>query len=185
MERAQLMFGCYRRGDANDPDTYVAAVSMVLSRYSAEVVKTVTDPFSGLPSRKSESGWTGLPDVADVKQACEDEAARAERYQQLGARKPVPRIEGPKLPGRRGNVFVPVGVPQYPAMVERCKTADPADWRTDSFNGKTGIWVPYPWLIDAPRAARTSFTTFTDAQLRELYPQPKAMVKDEEEGVPF
>src|SRR5688572_11161104 len=78
-ERARLMFGCYRRGDANDPDTYVMAVTAVLMRYSPDVVRTVTDPYSGLPSRKSESGWSGLPDVADVKQACEAEAARQER----------------------------------------------------------------------------------------------------------
>src|SRR3990167_5280588 len=67
-ERARLLFGCYRRGDANDPDTYVAAVTAVLAHFSAEVVKAVTDPYSGLPGRKSESGWTGMPDVAEVKE---------------------------------------------------------------------------------------------------------------------
>jgi hypothetical protein len=49
------MFGCYRRDEAADPDTYVAAITMVLSRYSAEVVEAATDPFSGLPSRKKKN----------------------------------------------------------------------------------------------------------------------------------
>ena len=171
-ERARLMFGCYRKGDANDPDTYVAAVAMVLSRYSAEIVQAITDPFSGLPSRKTESGWSGLPDVADVKLACETEATRRERYKQLGSRKPVPRITGPKQ--NRANVFVPDTAPQYAPFVERAKTADPMDWRRDEA-GRPGIWVPHQWMFDSASVGRTQFSTFTPEQLRAMYPpaEPK------------
>jgi hypothetical protein len=31
-ERARLLLGCYRTGDANDPETYVAAITAILSR---------------------------------------------------------------------------------------------------------------------------------------------------------
>lgn len=70
------MFGQYRRGDANDPDTYVASVAAVLSGYPPETIKYVTDPRTGMasnPKRDPKTGqtWTGLPDVADVKLACE------------------------------------------------------------------------------------------------------------------
>ena len=177
--RAKLMFGCYRRGDANDPDTYVAAVAMVLSRYSAEVVQAITDPFSGLPSRKSESGWTGLPDVADVKAACEAEAARRDRIKTLGTRRPMPQIEGPKR--NRGNVLVRSNVPQYQAMLERTKTAGPLDWRWDE-KEPSAIWVPYPWLGEGARAA-PAFTTFTEEQLRAMYAPRKP--EEDLEGVPF
>lgn len=60
------MFGCYRRGDANDPDTYTAAVAAVLTRYAPEVVAQVTDPRTGLPSRSDF-----LPTVKEVHDACE------------------------------------------------------------------------------------------------------------------
>src|SRR5262245_1230955 len=115
-KRARLMFGCYRRTEAADPDTYCAAVTMVLSRYSAEVVTAVTDPYSGLPSLKKENGYSGLPDVADVKEACEEEAARAQRmakYREMGKTefKRLPRP--PAQPGDWANVLVLKTTPQY------------------------------------------------------------------------
>ncbi len=75
-ERARLLFGCYRRGDANDPETYVAAVAAVLADYPETTMRYVTDPRSGLPSQKKRDPktgqeWGGLPDVADIKSACE------------------------------------------------------------------------------------------------------------------
>ena len=66
MERTRLMFGCYRKGDANDPDTYTAAVAAVLAEYPAEVIKAVTDPRTGLPRKVS---W--LPTVKEISDACD------------------------------------------------------------------------------------------------------------------
>src|ERR1700733_10534882 len=60
-ERARLLLGCYRTGDANDPDTYVAAIAATLARYSAQIITDVTHPVTGLPSKK---GW--LPTVKEV-----------------------------------------------------------------------------------------------------------------------
>src|SRR4051812_40675540 len=37
-ERAKLLLGCYRTGEANDPQTYVAAITAVLSRFPEEVM---------------------------------------------------------------------------------------------------------------------------------------------------
>lgn len=144
-ERAKILFGCYRRGDANDPDTYVAAVSMVLSKYAVEVIKAVTDPYSGLPSKKKENGYSGMPDVADVREACDNEAtriARMERYRVL----PAPDFTRARLPrpapapGDLATVFVPDSNPRFAALVEWAKTADPRKWKYD---GRAGIVVSY------------------------------------------
>ena len=62
------MFGCYRKDDAHDPDTYAAAISAVLAEYPEGVVRYVTDPRTGLP-RKMKF----LPSVAEVSEACEYE----------------------------------------------------------------------------------------------------------------
>lgn len=64
-QRAKLLLGCYRTGDANDPETYVAAITAVLARYPEEVITEVTHPVMGLPSKK---GW--LPTVKEVSDAC-------------------------------------------------------------------------------------------------------------------
>lgn len=67
-ERAKLLLGCYRTGDANDPNTYVAAITAVLSRYPERVVIDVTNPknAASLPNQK-----TWLPSVKEVFDACE------------------------------------------------------------------------------------------------------------------
>lgn len=62
------MFGCYRKGEANDPDIYAAAISAVLADYDMEVIRAVTDPRKGLPRRIA---W--LPNVKEVGDACEEQ----------------------------------------------------------------------------------------------------------------
>jgi len=69
-ERARLLLGCYRTGDANDPDTYVAAITAILARYPEQVITEVTHPATGLPSKKS---W--LPTVKEVADACVEAVA--------------------------------------------------------------------------------------------------------------
>ena len=61
-----MLFGCYRKGDANDPDTYVAAITAVLSEYPADVIKRVTDPRLGI-ARKSKF----MPNLCELSEACE------------------------------------------------------------------------------------------------------------------
>ena len=152
------MFGCYRRGEANDPDTYVAAVAMVLSNYPAEIVRTITDPYSGLPSRKSQTGWSGLPDVADVREACEAEASRCERlnhYAKMPKYARVPELPDPCRGRQRANLFVPDCNPKFPALVardEKAATQSPC-WIEDAHrysNGeiRRGIMVPLSWFED-------------------------------------
>ena len=65
-QRARLLFGCYRKGDANDPETYVAAVTVVLAEYSGETIRRVTDPRTGLPRTNKF-----MPNPAEVAEACD------------------------------------------------------------------------------------------------------------------
>lgn len=60
------MFGCYRKGDANDPETYVAAITATLARYPQDVILDVTHPVDGLPGTNDF-----IPTVAEVRRACE------------------------------------------------------------------------------------------------------------------
>lgn len=90
------MFGCYRKGDANDPDTYVAAITATLSRYPEDVIRTVTHPATGLPIQNDF-----LPTVREVYLACEaierprrEEKAREERVRKQLAERAG--FEGPK-----------------------------------------------------------------------------------------
>jgi hypothetical protein len=77
MQRARLLLGCYRTGEANDPETYVAAITATLARYSEAIITEVTHPATGLPSRSS---W--LPTIKEVFEACEILAQRVLRMQE-------------------------------------------------------------------------------------------------------
>ena len=62
LNRAELLFACYRKDEAHDPQTYSAAVAAVLGDgYSREVVEYVTDPRTGIPSKQKF-----LPAVVEV-----------------------------------------------------------------------------------------------------------------------
>src|SRR6185436_2841024 len=64
--KARLMLGCYRKGEANDPQTYATAVAAMLAQYPEEVIEAVTSPLSGLPSRTDF-----MPTLKELKEACE------------------------------------------------------------------------------------------------------------------
>jgi hypothetical protein len=70
----RTLLGCYRRGDPEDPETYIAAVTATLAMFPPHVIKHVTSPLTGLPSRLKF-----LPAVAEVRGACEDMIRAEER----------------------------------------------------------------------------------------------------------
>jgi len=93
-ERARLLFGSFRTGNANDPDTYVAAVTAVLARYSEEIITEVTHPVFGLAK---QTDW--LPTVKEVYEACEKAAEpmyRRQREAKLIADTLAARAEPPR-----------------------------------------------------------------------------------------
>jgi hypothetical protein len=95
-----MLLGCYRTGDANDPETYVAAITAILARYPEEIITRVTHPATGLPSKK---GW--LPTVKEVSEACgeanseivEEEARLRRIREQVEMRERMERGERPSM----------------------------------------------------------------------------------------
>lgn len=68
------MLSCYRRDEAHSPEIYGAAVAAILGDYPRDVVDYITDPRTGLPSKQKF-----LPNVAEVREACDARAAAVER----------------------------------------------------------------------------------------------------------
>jgi len=100
-ERARLLLGQFRRGEANDPGTFVTSIAAVLARYSEAIVATVTDPRMGLATA---TDW--LPTVREVVEACEKLAVQeaiankreAVTAKTLAARsEELPRAERPTI----------------------------------------------------------------------------------------
>jgi hypothetical protein len=74
-QRTIMLLGCYRQGEAADPKVYVRAVAAVLAHYDEAVITAVTDPIRGLPG---STKW--LPNVAEVRAACEAQLKPARDY---------------------------------------------------------------------------------------------------------
>lgn len=141
IERAKVLFGCYRRGEANDPDAYVAAVAAVLSRYETDLIREVTDPNTGIQT--TEKYMSFMPNAGELKVYCESVATRHERLDRLGSL-PPPQLRLPPPPPRPGDlarVLVPASNPRYEHYFEWAKTADARLWRFD--DKRPGIWVAW------------------------------------------
>jgi hypothetical protein len=184
---ARRLFGSFRKGDANDPETYVAAVLTVLMDYSDAVVNEVCHPGRGLPAR-----CDFLPTMKEIKDACEGEAARADRmqtYAKLGTtQRRLPAPPSPMQP----TIFTPQGFPHYDKLVRRYEAGDrPAHYETRECVDKVvrpGIWTPFSWIDDAPIGAK-GFKPMSDAELRAFYPPAATAAppveRQAEEGIPF
>ncbi len=159
-ERAKMLFGCYRRVDANDPDTYVAALSVVLSTYDTDLIREVTDPRTGIQT--SEKHMTFMPSVGELKVYCDGLAARRDRMRKLGSL-PKPDFNRARLapperqPGDKATIFVPASNPRYPELLKWSETADK---RLFKFEQRPGIWVSY----DTWDQRQTSVRKPTDRQ---------------------
>jgi hypothetical protein len=73
LERTRILFACYRKDEAHDPEMYCAAVAAVLSIYPQWIVILATDPRTGLASTMKF-----LPTPAEVKEFCDNEAEKVE-----------------------------------------------------------------------------------------------------------
>jgi hypothetical protein len=149
MERARILFGGYRRGDANDPEAYVAAIAAVLALYSPGLIRIVTDPRTGIST--SEKFRTFMPQSGELKAYCDEQAAIMDRYARL-AMLPKPdfrrRLPSPPLAnGCRARLFVPAGSPGYEALVKRSQepNANRLDWKWGERSDVLGIWVSNEW----------------------------------------
>ena len=152
-----MLFGCYRRGDANDPEMYVSAVAAVLACYDVDLIREVTDPRTGIMT--TEKHMTFMPNAGELKVYCDGVAGRKERINRLAAL-PSPHQQRrlPAPPARAGDlatVWVSASHPKYQRFLDWSKTADDRLWRLEP--GKHGIWIAYDIATEphltAPKAA--------------------------------
>jgi hypothetical protein len=97
LERTRILFGCYRKTDANDPEIYLTAAVAILLQYPKTIIDHVTDPVHGLPASKYF-----LPSIAEIREACEIRS----RFEQTIA-KPAhkPRSQPYQTPARLPGQF--------------------------------------------------------------------------------
>lgn len=131
LSRTKILFSCYRKDEAHDPETYCSAVAATLSEFPRQVVEYVTDPRTGLPSSSKF-----LPNVAEVRAACVIEAGRLKL--RSGPKIVFTRSEPPYRPP--GDLFVAMDRPRYAEMSERLDK-EPHSGRRE----KGGIWIPHIW----------------------------------------
>lgn len=175
-ERAKLLFGGYRRGDANDPDTYVAAIAAVLACYDTEVIKRATDPRTGISQSDFMDGRfrSFMPNSGELKAYCdqqESKIGRERRWETLPSpqfRRLPPPLRIP-APGDRANVLVLKDAPQYARMVALTSEKNPREWRMDESD--RGIWVSLEWLAMLPERKPT-WKPLTPDELRAHYARP-------------
>lgn len=144
-----MLFGCYRRTDAADPDIYVAAVAAVLAVYDTELIREVTDPRTGIMTAEKHLGF--MPNAGELKVYCDAVAARRDRLQRLGSL-PAPNLNRPRLPppppmpGDKATVFVPEGHQRYLELVAWAQKphTDPRLWKFGrSSDARVGIWIAW------------------------------------------
>jgi hypothetical protein len=90
-QRALILIGCFRKADAADPEIYARAVVAVLLRWPVDVIKAVTEPATGIPSKIN---W--LPSIAEITTACEEAYAPIQRQrerEQALKRLPAPEVK--------------------------------------------------------------------------------------------
>ncbi len=66
LKQARTLLACYRKGEAEDPETYVAAVAALLDGYPEDVRAFVADPRTGIAGKVKF-----LPTLSEVRDACE------------------------------------------------------------------------------------------------------------------
>jgi hypothetical protein len=150
-DRAKVLFGSYRRGDANDPDAYVASIAAVLSLYDMELIRDVTDPRTGIQT--TEKHATFMPQAGELKRYCDGIAAHRANIARLGSL-PSPNFRTarlappPDLPGRHATTFIAASHERYPAAVEWTKQAEDKFWKAGKgLAGENGVWVCYAEFV--------------------------------------
>lgn len=181
-----MLFGAYRKADANDPDAYVASIAAVLSLYEADVVREVTDPRTGIQATEKFAAF--LPNAGELKLYCDGVAAYRERMKNYAAL-PSPNMARvflpppPPAPGDRANMFVPADHYRYASLVDWTRTADPRDWKFGkSSDGRAGLWIRWD-LWDDNRAGTKRLSTWSAPTLEELrkrYAKPHAQPDPDE-----
>ncbi len=102
LSKAKAIAGCYRRDEAQDPDTFASALALVLSDFPKSIVEYVADPRTGIIT----SYPMGLPQVGQIKAFCEATAARQYRLEQYSEQPKFQRYVAPPIKREPGTSYV-------------------------------------------------------------------------------
>jgi len=144
--QAKIICGCYRRDEAQDPETFAAALAAVLADYPEGIVTYAADPRTGVITKFP----MGLPNIGQIKQFLDDAVERQDRLNRYAARPKPARAEVfDKPPPTEPNLFVPDTSSRYGALAKRAER-EPARARFGSKVCKdgvrrTGVVVPLHW----------------------------------------
>lgn len=147
----------------------------MFEKYDPLVIEAVVDARNRHALQNVHKEWP--PTVGQVTAACEEEAERRERIRiaAASARKPIHHeyTPAPKFPGCRARLKIHPDAPQFATAKTWAESgaADPCDWRWDDDGS---IWVAFNWHIAATDAARSTWKSPTDAELRAYYGQKEA-----------
>lgn len=179
-DRAKVLFACYRRGDAHDPDAYVAAISAVLSLYDFDIIREATDPRTGISTNEKFRSF--MPNSGELKAHCDALAERRHRLEQLAKiPRPVPashRLEAPtdRPQGYVANIHVYEGHPRYAKLAEWTKTQAPKFFRFGPSDGIPGLWIPLNVWQDG--GAQQVAKKFEMPKSFALTPEARAVMAD-------
>jgi hypothetical protein len=134
--------------------------------YKPDIIREVTDPRTGISTVEKFRAFP--PNSGELKAYCDARVAYVARIREY-AKMPLvnfvrlpPQAPREKPPGHRANLIVPRDAAAFQAMVERSKTADPADWCWDP----KGIRVPQTWYGSGPSMAPAIRRTMADLAVR-------------------
>ena len=132
-------------------------VGMVLERYPDAIISEVASPITGIQRKRKQP-----PNLADVVEACEAEAARLTKIQRYGDMFTHRRLPRPKQ--HLANVLVRPSFEQYARLVMRAEKSPPNEWKVDE-EGR-GLWVPLGWIDDL---SKMEFKLYSAEQLEQIY----------------
>jgi hypothetical protein len=111
--RTELMFGCFRKGEANDPEIYAAGVAKTLAMYPRDCIDYVTDAVTGWPAKSDF-----FPSVREIRAECEAYCAPVRRAMEREA------AERRQIAERK-TLAIADGCPRktYEQLIEECRAA--------------------------------------------------------------
>lgn len=142
LEAARLLLGCYRTGEANDPEVYVSSVIRILCDYPIEIVWMAIDPVHGIPSRRK---W--LPTAYELKSELEELYGPRRRMIEREASIRKQLEERKEWESRKPD----------PEVVERVR------------NEMAAAGMPIMGDRIATKPKGLPFARYTDEQLRDIY----------------
>lgn len=166
---ATRLFGYFNRSDANDPETFIAGATAMLSSYPEAVVNAVCDPLRGLPSTNKF-----LPAISEIREACEREMIWHDAVVQREARREqTARVLGDVRAAPRGSPEHTRVLKSFRELGEAMEAKRPADPRPKPFTMPVG--EPKPLYDDKPLVVTPAMREYLGRWIEPTAPTPEEL----------